>query len=205
MNRIVTVSREFGSGGRELAEKLAEKLGFKYYNKSIITDIAKQTDYSEDYVKNKMEKSVTAYPAHFGRASFYSPIIEKGAIGVMVAQRDVIKKIASDGDCVIVGRGADVILAEFEPFNVFVYADESSRIARCRSVYEEEFKGLSDKEVLKKLNRVDKERAACRAMFTDSKWGDRNAYNLMLNTSGMSIDTLAEMTAKCVTEYYDEK
>ena len=202
--KIITVSREYGSGGREFAEKLAAKLGFQYYDRNILGEIAKKTALDETFVKKSSEKSVTAYPSHFGRSSFVTPIISQGAISVAVAQRETILSLAKKGDAVFVGRAADVILREFKPFNIFVYADKSARVARCR----EKVAGLnelSDKEIIKRMTETDKERAKCREMFTEIAWGDKSAYHLMINTTGVNIDAVAGAVADYVTRWFDGK
>lgn len=202
--KLITVSREYGSGGRELAEKLAEKLGFTYYDKNIIKEISKKTSLDETFVENNLEKGVTAYPSHFGRGSYYSPIIRKDAIDVAVAQREIMLSIAKRGDAVIVGRAADVILKDEKPFNIFVFASIEARINRCRNKVEG-FDKLTDKEIRKKMLAVDKERAKCREMLTDSKWGEREAYHLMINTTDKDIDKLIPAIAEYATEWFNEQ
>jgi len=202
--RIITVSREYGSGGRELAEKLAEKLDFKYYDKNIITEIALKTNLDEAFVGNNLEKSAKAFPSHLGRGSYYSPILSQGAIKVAVAQREILRSLANSGDAVFVGRAADIILSDFAPLNFFVYSDMASRIARCRKVVPE-FEGLTDRQAEKNILRVDKERAKCREMLSETKWGDRSCYHLMISTSGLNIADIVPALADYALEWFNGK
>ena len=202
--RIITISRRFGSGGRELAEKLAKNLGFAYYDRNIITEIAKKTSLSERFITDNIEKSFTAYPTHFGRGSFYSPLIDKNAIAAVVAQKSVMTELAAKSDAVFVGRAADVILAEFKPFNIFVCAERQARIERCRNRVQT-FAGLSDREILKQMDKVDAERAKCRRLYSDKKWGDPVSYHLTVNTTGIDIDAIVPAIADYVKGWFDEK
>ncbi len=201
---IITVSRQYGSGGKELAERLAKQLNYDYYDKNVITEIAKKTSLDEKYVKSNIEKSATAYPSHFGRGSFYSPIIAEGAITVAVAQREILKSLAKKGNAVFVGRAADLILSEFKPFNIFVCADNAARIARLKRVIDG-FDKLSDKEVQRKMLSIDKERAKCREMYSDTKWGDPLTYHLIVNTTGADIKSLVPALADYVLGWFNGK
>ena len=134
MNRIITISREFGSGGRELGKRLAEALHIPCYDHEIIEMIAKENGFNEDYVAHMSEKSIeAAYPLTIGHRFGVPPFqIMDQPIRVAVAQRQILENFAKSGDCVIVGRGADVILKAYKPLNIFVYADKESKIERCQ-------------------------------------------------------------------------
>lgn len=187
MSNIITVSREFGSGGREVGKRLADELGYAYYDREILEEIAKETNMSEWYVENVLEKGVPRSTVlHFGRSfSYYSPVTQQ-AIHLLVAERNVIKVLAAKGDCVIVGRGANTVLAEEHSFNIFVYADMESKVARCRARAPQDEK-LTQKELEKKIKQVDTARAKSLEMVSDFKWGDKRGYHLCVNTSGMTI------------------
>ena len=134
MNRIITISREFGSGGRELGKRLAEALHIPCYDHEIIEMIAKENGFNEDYVAHVSEKSIeAAYPLTIGHRFGVPPFqIMDQPIRVAVTQRKILENFAKSGDCVIVGRGADVILKDYKPLNIFVYADKDSKIERCQ-------------------------------------------------------------------------
>mgnify|MGYP001623109397 CR=1 FL=1 len=148
MNKIITIGREFGSGGREFGRRLSETLGVAYYDQEIISEIAKRTSLSEKYVQAVVEHRPSfSFPIHIGR-SFYpsaNPAFEQ-TMTVYQEQARIITEMAAKSDCVIVGRCADYILQEYRPFRIFVYADMASKIKRCREKGPEE-EALSEKEL----------------------------------------------------------
>lgn len=101
----------------------------------------------------------------------------------------MVKQFANQGDCVFVGRCADVICREMNPFNIFVYADQQSKVNRCKE-RADAGEHFSEKEILKHMKKIDKERAAYREMYTDDKWGNKMSYHLCINTSYKEIKTL---------------
>ncbi len=200
--KIITVSREFGSGGRELGKRLADLMGYAYYDREIISEIAKEEGLSEDYVERILET-----PSSFGYTITYSrsfAIMQNynTAPTLLAKQHNLIKKLAKKGDCVIVGRGADVILSEFEPFRIFVYADTESKIERCkkRSGDDEE---ISEKELLRKIKKIDKARAENYSFITDKPWGNKEAYDLCVNTSGMEIKKLIPSITQYIETWFE--
>ena len=134
MNRIITIGREFGSGGREMGRRLAEELGIAYYDQEILEEIAKRTDLSEKYIHGMVEKRPSfSFPIHVGR-SFRC--MQNGQwelnLAVFREQSAIITDMANTSDCVVVGRCADYILAQMHPMRIFVHADMDSRLRRCR-------------------------------------------------------------------------
>ena len=129
---IITISREFGSGGRELGKRLAEALHIPCYDHQIIELIAKENGLNADYVANVGEKCIeAAYPMTIGHRLAMMPVtVMDQPIRVAVAQRQLLEKFAQQGDCVIVGRCADVILKDYHPLNLFVYADMDAKLKR---------------------------------------------------------------------------
>ncbi len=198
---VITIGREFGSGGRELGRRLSENLGFAYYDKEIITGIAERTNLSEDYVHQIIEhKPIFSYPIHIGR-SFYpihDPIIRQNQ-EIYSEQHKIIKEMAEKSDCVIVGRCADYILRDMKPYRIFVYADMESKIARCRRKAPEN-ESLTDKEMSNEIKKIDKNRAKYYLFYTDQTWGERMNYDLMINTTGKDIKKLAEFLAILVRQ-----
>ncbi|MBP3369444.1 MAG: cytidylate kinase-like family protein [Clostridia bacterium] len=190
--RIITVSREFSSGGRELGKRLADALGIPCYDSQIIEMVAQKENLDKTYVANRSENDLKMfYPSTIARGfSRYNYAMLQSA-QIMAAEQELLVKLAEEGDCVIVGRAADIILADKNPFRIFVCADEQSKIERCRSRAEEGV-NLSDKEILRKCREIDKRRAAHRRMFTDKPWGNASAYDLCINTSGKEIKSLIE-------------
>ena len=185
MNRIITIGREFGSGGRELARKIAEILSFAYYDREIITEIAKRTSLSENYVQNIAEqKPVIPFPINTGR-TFWAVIPDYGQ-DVQKEQHAIIRELASKSDCVIVGRGADYVLRDEKPFRIFVYSDSDSKLKRCRENISNDYeKGIemTDKELSRRIGQINDSRAEYYEFYTGQKWGDRANYDLCVNTS----------------------
>ena len=199
MNKIITIGREFGSGGRELGRYLSETLGFAYYDREIIGEIAKRTSLSEKYIQHIAEqKPVIPFPIHTGR-TFWAVIPDFNQ-NIQQEQTGIIKEIAAKSDCVIVGRGADYILADEKPFRLFVYSDMSAKIARCRKNESADYEAgasLTDKELVKRIEHINKSRADYYDFYTGQKWGDKANYDLCINTSKHSdLRSLAEAVAK---------
>lgn len=132
MNNIVTISREFGSGGKEIGKRLADKLGYSYYDSEIITLLAKETGISEEYIKNISEKGIYPYAFQFAKSFAMYGKMQNSQTEILVAQTKILRKIAEKDNAIIVGRGANSILKEYNPMNIFVYASMESKIKRCK-------------------------------------------------------------------------
>ncbi|MBE5733740.1 MAG: cytidylate kinase-like family protein [Clostridiales bacterium] len=197
--KIITISREFGSGGRELGKKIAEILGYDYYDRQIISTIAERHDVDENYVEYALNNHTwQTIPLTFHH-SFVSPaIFSMPHVKFLNEQKHVIEEIAKAGkNCVIVGRNADVLLEEYNPFNIFVCADMSAKIKRCQE-RAEEGENLNEKQIKKNILRIDKNRARTRFFLADGEWGHRKSYHLIVNTTDWDIDKLAQAVAKMV-------
>lgn len=199
MNRIITIGREFGSGGRELGRRLSEELGFAYYDQEIISEIAQRTKMSEQYVQSIVEhKPSFSFPIHIGR-SFYpapAPVFDQ-SMSVYQEQARIITEMAHKSDCVIVGRCGDYILKEYEPFRMFVYADMESKMKRCREKALEEEK-MTDKELKQHILGIDKKRAKYYEFYTGHKWGDKLNFDLCINTSRTVIKEIVPAVARLI-------
>ena len=185
MNRIITIGREFGSGGRELARHIAGITGFAYYDREIISEIAKRTSLSEKYIQNVAEhKPVIPFPIHTGR-TFWAVIPDYGQ-DVQKEQHAIIRELAEKSDCVIVGRGADYILRDSNPYRIFVYSDNDSKLKRCRENSSNDYdKGaeLTDKELSRRIVQINESRADYYEFYTGQEWGLKSNYDLCVNTS----------------------
>ena len=203
--RIITINREFSSGGRELGKRLADELNIPCYDHEIIEIIAKENGFNEEYVANISEKSIeAAYPMTIGQRFSMAPIgIMDQPIRVAVAQRQIIENFAKQGDCVIVGRCADVILADYHPLNLFVYADTESKVRRCME-RQREGENLTPSMVEKQMKQIDKGRAQYRQMYTDNKWGAKESYHLCINTSGREIKAMIPSIAQFCKDWFRE-
>lgn len=200
---IITVGREFGSGGRELGRRLADELGIAYYDREILLEIQKRTPYCLSYIEKVSEaKSFSLPPIHYGVSfdSGYETMLRQDN-EVHKAQNDFLHECASKSDCVIIGRAADYVLRDLNPFRIFVYSDMDSKIARCKSRMKDDEKDMSDKEWVKKIKAQDKNRSRFYSFYTGRAWGDKEQYDLMINTSGMEIKTIAKNIAALVREH----
>ena len=195
--RIITISREFGSGGRLIGKALAEALGIPFYDKILIDMAAQKSGLSPDFVAVKEEKPTSSllytlatstyssgYPLHYDASSN-----EK----VFLTQSEIITDLAKQGSCVIVGRCAGYVLRDDpDRFSVFVYGSFDSRMKRCIEEYGMEAKGLSDFII-----RSDKSRANYHKYYTGDSWRDLSAYDLAINTARCgvkgAVDTILTM------------
>ena len=197
MNRIVTISREFGSGGREFGRRLSENLGFAYYDQEIVQEIAKRTELSEKYVQQVMtHRPISSFPIHVGRSfrMMADPNLDQSQT-IFREQCTILREIAAKSDCVIVGRCADYILQDEEPFRIFVYADMPSKVKRCREKnYEKE--ELTDRELERRIAAVNRRRAEYYEYYTGQKWGDRIHYDLCINTTQGTVKGIAAAVAR---------
>lgn len=203
--KIITVSREFGSGGRELGKRLADELGFAYYDREILTAIAESSQLHEEYVETVLEQGTFAhFPITYGHTFSYPSVLQQNATKILVAQENIIKELGAKGeDCIIVGRSADVILAQYQPLNLFVYADKESKMRRCRE-RTPEGEQLTDRELERKIKQVDKSRAQYRQLLSASKWGHKESYHLCINTTGMSIKKMTPWIAEYARHWFED-
>lgn len=197
MSRIITISREFGSGGREFGRRLSEELGIAYYDQEIIAEIVQRTSFSEEYIRNIMERRpIASYPIHIGR-SFYpvaNPMFEQ-SLSIYQEQSRIIRELAEKSDCIIVGRCADYILRKQKPFRIFIYADMESKMCRCREKAPSDEK-LTDRELKQKIIGVDKKRAQYYEFYTGNAWANKLNYDLCLNTTRTEIKEIVPVLAK---------
>ena len=197
MKRVITISREFGSGGREFARRLADKLEIAYYDREIITELARRTNLAEGYINSLNEqRPAPLFPITVGNT--ISPVMDAMWTqhnNIFIEQTNLLKELAEKSDCVIVGRCADHILEEFNPLRIRLYADMNSRIQRCK-VRENQGELRTDREYKQKINEIDKGRAKYYQFYTGKRWDDELNYDLLINTTGKDIKQLAEYFAR---------
>ena len=204
MKKLITIGREFGSGGREIGRRIAEKLQIAYYDQEIVTEIAKRTKHSEEYVERITEdRPYMAYPIHAGMSfhtAYYAYTEFDRSLTVVAEQHNIIKELADKSDCIIVGRCADYILKEKDPFRIFVYADAESKLKRCRERSPED-ENLSDSKIRRNMRSIDKGRARYYNYFSQQKWGARENYDLLINTAGKDVKQVSEAVADYLKRY----
>ncbi|MGN0515837.1 AAA family ATPase [Eubacterium sp.] len=204
IRKIITISREFGSGGRELGKRLADALGIPCYDHEIIDMVAEKHGFDKNHVAHISEKDVRVfYPTTIADRLVAPHPMTQQSLSITVAEHELIKELANEGDCVIVGRCADIILREMNPFNIFVYANRESKLKRCKNRAEEN-EHIAEKEMLRKMKQIDKERAAYRSLFTEEDWGRKESYHLCINTSDKEIKALIPAVAEYVRLWFGQ-
>ena len=202
MGYIITIGREFGSGGRELGRRLADELGIAYYDREILLEIQKRTPYCLAYIERVSEEKSFSLPhIHYGMSfdNGYDTVLKQDN-DVHIAQNEFLKEIASKSDCVIIGRAADYVLRDLHPIRIFVYADMETKLKRCRERQKKEEASLSDKEFIKRIQKVEKNRSRFYEFYTGQEWGCRRNYDFMVNTSHLDIKMLAKNLATLIKE-----
>lgn len=193
---VITVSRQFGSGGRELARRLAEALGYSYYDNEIIQLSAAEGGEDEHFVNHVSQSGLARFYSSTIATRFSARISASTlrSAEVIGSLSRTLSELAGKGDCVIVGRAADAILSSFSPLRLFVYADKDARIGRCLN-RASGTETLTVKEIERRIREIDKGREAFHALFSENKWGDKENYDLCINTSGCTIKSLVPSIA----------
>ena len=191
--RIITISREFGSGGRFIGEEVAKKLGIAYYDKNIIGQIAEKSGLSPEYIQENAElspkKGLFAY-AFSGRDITGKSVEDM----VYEVQRNIILGLAEKESCVIIGRNADYILKDRDDvLNVFIHGDMPEKIKRITGLY-----NVKEKEAVKTMADTDKRRRTNYNFYTDQNWGKASNYTLCLNSSQLGYDRCEMIIMECV-------
>ena len=202
MNTVITIGRQFGSGGREIGEMVAEYFGIKCYDKDLLSRAAKESGFCEEMIKNHDEKPTNSflynlvmdtYSFGYNSSSFVDmPISHK----VFLAQFDTIKKVADEGPCVIVGRCADYALADRKNvLHLFIYGDEETKIKFVMNKY-----SLTESKARDMIIKKDKQRQSYYNYYSSKKWGRADSYDLCINSGVLGFDG----TVKLITQYVED-
>jgi cytidylate kinase len=187
---IITIAREYGSGGRLIGQRLAEGLDMPFYDKKLITLAAQESGFAEEFVAKMEQKKTFSFFYNLYMTSNELPAAEQ----VFLAQSQVIRKVAEEGSCVIVGRCADYVLREFDNcLRIFVHAPLEWRIQCVRDIYQENVDNYADY-----LQKQDKNRAGYYNYFTHKKWGKAQNYHLSIDSSigiPATVQVLKQMAA----------
>lgn len=184
MKTIITIGREYGSGGRIVAQRVAETLGVPFYDKEIIERVAKETGFAENFVRDAESRPAISmiYGLYFS-AQNLSPSDQ-----IFIAEANVVRKLADEGPCVIVGRCADFVLRDRPNLlRVFVHAPIEERVRRAHEEY-----GLEGQNLEHFVHKQDKRRASYYDYFTNTRWGDSHAYDLCVSTS-LGLDSAVKI------------
>ena len=199
-NTIITIGREFGSAGREIGYKIADDFGIKLYDKEMLNRAAKESGICEELFEAHDEKPTNSF--------LYSLVMDTYSLGyssgsytdmpinhkVFLAQFDAIKKIASEGPCILVGRCADYALEEFDNvLTVFIHAKMEARIRRIARIY-----NLTDAKAKEMIQKTDKQRSSYYNYYTNKKWSDAESYDICLDSSVLGIEGTAEAIKQLV-------
>lgn len=197
-NFVITISREFGSGGRKIGEEVAKKLGINFFDKAIIDEAAMKSGLSPDFIEKEEQT--------FSNSILFNLATSGGQFGVggtslvdkiYISESKAIKEFAEQGSCVIVGRCADFIMRDKNSFNVFIYADDSFKHKRIVEEY-----GYPEKEASKLIKSRDKTRARHYNYYCDRLWGDRKNYHIMINSSAYGIDNTVDLIVESVKKHF---
>ncbi|WP_317856287.1 cytidylate kinase-like family protein [Chakrabartyella piscis] len=200
MKKIITINRQFGSGGREIAKRLADVLQIAYYDKALINQIAEKTSFSPEFIAEASE-TMNFQPLVF--ANTFASNLLSPADTIQIAQTEFIKEIAEKEDCIIVGRCANSIL-EDTAFKVFIYAsDMDTRIERCYVKVPAD-QDMPRKKMEKQILAVDKQRAKYHSFTTGQEWFDMNNYDLCIDTSKMGVKKAVELIVCGYKLYFAE-
>ncbi|MCR5206425.1 MAG: cytidylate kinase-like family protein [Lachnospiraceae bacterium] len=201
MNKILTISRQYSSGGREIGQKLAELWGIPFYDNELITRAAKESGYAPEAFESAESRATSSLLYSIARG-----MVTSGSMHttfnhlslddqLYMAQADIIRKIAEEGPCVIVGRCADYILRKKENLvNIFVMADMPFRIERAQRI-----DGMPSEKIEENIRKMDKRRYNYYNFHTGEKWGKAENYSLCINSSRIGI----ESAVQCIKEYVE--
>ena len=189
--KVITISREFGSGGRFIGEETAKKLDIAFYDREIIAKVADDLGLSEKYVADRGEyapsKNIFSY-AFIGRDINGNSIADQ----IYSYQQKIIKELAAKEPCVIVGRSADYILSgRDDVLNVFIQGNKADKIVRIKEIYSK-----SDDEAAKMIKDTDKKRSVNYRYCTDQEWGSRKNYDIVLNSSTLGYDNCIDVISR---------
>lgn len=202
MNTVITIGRQFGSGGKEIGEKVAAHFGIKCYDKELLSRAAKESGFCEEMIQNHDERPTNSflynlvmdtYSFGYNSSSFVDmPISHK----VFLAQFDTIKKIANEGPCIIVGRCADYALADFKnSIHLFIYGSMDVKIKRISEKYQ-----LTNDKAKDMIIKKDKQRQSYYNYYSSKKWDRADSYDLCINSSILGI----EGTVNLIIQYLED-
>jgi len=205
---VITIARQYGSGGREIGEKVAAELNIPIYDKQLITDVASKGSLSEEAIRTAdetaansllytlaMGSNVVGTTMHFG---YKMPLNDK----LFILQSEVIKEYAAAGSCVIIGRCADYVLKEEKDvFRIFIYGDLAHRQERVRERHPE----LKPSQIIDVINKTDKRRSSYYNFYTGNRWGMYDNYDMAINSSTLGIEGTAHVICACVRRLAEEE
>ena len=205
---IITISRQFGSGGRELGKRLADRLGWDYYDREIIDSIARDHGLDPEFVKAAFANHGWHNVPLTYRSSFSHLLFDPAPdTELLIRERETLRGIAELGNnCIIIGRDADVVLDDYKPFRIYVCAEMSARLTRCMKHEQKqpENERLSDKQILRNIRRIDRNRKMTREVLTGKSSADASAFDLTVSTTNWDIKRLSAAVADFALAFFEE-
>lgn len=203
MNTIITIGRQFGSGGHEIGEKVAEYFGIKCYDKELLSRAAKESGFCEEMIQNHDERPTNSflynlvmdtYSFGYNSSSFVDmPISHK----VFLAQFDTIKKIADEGPCVIVGRCADYALSDYKnSLHIFIFGSEEDKVKRVMNKFD-----ITDSKAKEMMVKKDKQRQSYYNYYSSKKWGRADSYDLCIDSGTLGVEGTVNLIVRYIEEF----
>jgi cytidylate kinase len=198
-NKIITITRLYGSGGREIGQRLSEKMGIEFYDNKLLDVAARQSGIHKAHFTENDEKRTNSF------LYLLSTTYGQGGVpfddALFFAQLNAIQKIASEHSCVIIGRCADYALRDFNNvLNIFISAPLEDRVKRAQNVY-----GIEEKNAPDYVKRIDKQRTAYYNYYTDKRWGQPQNYHLCLDSSALGIDGSIDIITDFADRFFKDK
>ena len=191
---VITISREYGSGGRYIGRLIADKLGIKLYDKDFIEKLAKDTGFSEEYIESNEQKRNVLDVFNSG---YYAGLNNSDEL--FIKEAELIKEVSNEESCVIIGRCADFILKDKENvFKVFVYSNTENKIKRVTKIY-----GLNEEKAKKEIKRIDKLRANHYKYYTEREWKDNSNYDICINSDTLGVEKSADLICGIIEKKYN--
>ena len=207
MNTIITIGRQFGSAGREIGQKVAAHFGIPCYDKELLSRAAKESGYCEEMIETHDERPTNSFLYNlvmdtnsfgYNASSFIDmPISHK----IFLAQFDTIKKMASEGPCVIVGRCADYALSDYSNcINLFIYGNDDKKVKRIMEKY-----NLTESKARDMIVKKDKQRQSYYNYYSSKKWGRADSYDLCINSSLLGIEGTVKLIIQAIEDFEEQK
>jgi len=207
MNTIITIGRQFGSAGREIGQKVAAYFDIPCYDKELLSRAAKESGYCEEMIETHDERPTNSflynlvmdtYSFGYNASSFMDmPISHK----IFLAQFDTIKKMASEGPCVMVGRCADYALSDYDNcINLFIYGNEDKKVKRIMEKY-----NLTESKAKDMIIKKDKQRQSYYNYYSSKKWGRADSYDLCINSSLLGIEGTVKLIIQAVEDFEEQR
>ncbi len=198
--RILTISREFGSGGRSIAKAVADRIGYNYYDNELVTKIAEESGFAKEFIERSGEEVSFSNPFLYNLSVSASKMYGQTSVEnqLFITQFNIIKEIAENENSVIVGRCSDYVLRErTDVIHAHIYADEKFRANRIVEVY-----GEREESPEKRIKDKDKKRKTYYEYYTDRKWGVAKNYNISLDSSVLGIENCIDILVEIMTKDY---